>query len=123
MKSGVRGLVMTSSGQARALILLITLCAPSSSGRVFDVMMCDLICSVVALLGMTRGPPISIAAAATMAPSLALLAARPGFCLIRGLIVFRCLVWLRRTLYWPDARVRRDEVCNVFAEEIVPLAS
>ena len=76
MKSSVSGFVMTSSGVARARILLITVGVSSSSVRVGDVMNCDLICSVADLLGCTRGPPMSAAAAATTEPSLALRAAR-----------------------------------------------
>ena len=75
MKSSVSGLVITRSGQARALILLITWRTSSSFGGVAGVMSWDLICSVTDLLGATRGPPISAAAAATIAPYLALRAA------------------------------------------------
>ena len=60
--SSVSGLVMISSGPALALIRLMILRVSSSSGPVSAgaVMNWDRICSVAALLGVTRGPPTSM---------------------------------------------------------------
>ena len=55
--ANVSALVIVSSGLALALTRIMMLRVASSSVPVGVVMNCDRICSVAALLGLTRGPP------------------------------------------------------------------